>query len=292
MLPTLSAQRAYAKYGVPSSVTLAQYCLESDYGKHMPPGSNNPFGMKATGNDEFVACPTLEVYNGQTKRIVAHFKKYTSLDDAFEDHARLLANGKPYQKIKKYLSQPLVYVKKLTGLYATDPEYGDKLTEIINENNLTQYDIKVDKPASTVTKTIAIGTTGTVVAAATQQLPQHITHALSPDTVAILIACGFFGLGCLLMVLIAAFIHISSLSKKEEGDEMVLASYAPVIAAIQALQQASAASTAQITDLKNQLAAAESAANGAATDESDTLAAVAAAANVNTDGSAIVAPVS
>src|SRR5262249_27834764 len=41
-----AAIAARRKFGVPISVTLAQWALESDWGTKMPPESNNPFGMK------------------------------------------------------------------------------------------------------------------------------------------------------------------------------------------------------------------------------------------------------
>jgi len=63
-----AAQTAQAAYGVPASVTLAQWALESDYGQHMPQGSNNPFGIKAKpGQDSVMARPS-EYVGGRWRR--------------------------------------------------------------------------------------------------------------------------------------------------------------------------------------------------------------------------------
>ena len=38
------------KWTVPASITIAQWAVESAWGASMPPGSNNPFGIKAVGD--------------------------------------------------------------------------------------------------------------------------------------------------------------------------------------------------------------------------------------------------
>ena len=45
-----AAQAAQQKWGIPASVTLGQWAIESAYGQAMPEGSHNPFGIKASGN--------------------------------------------------------------------------------------------------------------------------------------------------------------------------------------------------------------------------------------------------
>ncbi len=53
------------RWSVPASVTVAQWAVESAWGGAMPPGSNNPFGIKATGTQPAVVSPTREVINGE-----------------------------------------------------------------------------------------------------------------------------------------------------------------------------------------------------------------------------------
>ena len=58
-----AATASRLRWSVPASVTLAQWVVESAWGAAVPPGSNNPFGIKAIGETaaenliaERVAC--------------------------------------------------------------------------------------------------------------------------------------------------------------------------------------------------------------------------------------------
>ena len=123
---------------VPAVVTLAQFDLESSCGKHMPAGSNNPFGIKATGGQPFVTAMTWEVSHGQSVRMAQWFAKYPSIGAAFEAHAALLQHS-------LYLPAMLAWkagdldggVKAMAKHYATDPNYAAKLLGIIATDQLT-----------------------------------------------------------------------------------------------------------------------------------------------------------
>ena len=133
------AKASEAKYGVPAAVTLAQYQLESKSGKKMPVGSNNPFGIKASKSDiasgHFVEAMTTEVINGVEIRLLQKFKKFDSLADAFDAHAKLLATSKYYAKARANAGDKNAYADALTGVYATDPEYGAKLKKLMRPGN-------------------------------------------------------------------------------------------------------------------------------------------------------------
>src|SRR5215475_11725970 len=60
-----AAQASHDKWKIPASVTLAQWALESGWGRKMPLGSNNPFGIKAASGQAFVEAITREHINGQ-----------------------------------------------------------------------------------------------------------------------------------------------------------------------------------------------------------------------------------
>ena len=135
------AQATEALYGVPASVTLAQWALESDYGKRMPEGSNNPFGIKATPGHPFVECETHEVTHGISHKVVAKFAQFDNLSEAFEAHGALLHNGH-YAKALSHEGDANAFAKALTGVYATDPEYGFKLISIMKQHSLYQYNKK------------------------------------------------------------------------------------------------------------------------------------------------------
>lgn len=134
-----AAQAAEKEAGIPASVTLAQWALESDFGRAMPLHSNNPFGIKAIAGQAFVEAWTHEVYHGVTKRVLAKFAAFPSISAAFVAHAKIFYNGH-YQRALENLDNPDEFAESLTGVYATDPHYGTKLIGLMKKYNLYQYD--------------------------------------------------------------------------------------------------------------------------------------------------------
>lgn len=130
-----AAKASESKYGIPASVTLAQFALESGNGAHMPAGSNNPFGIKAKAGQPYVESQTNEFINGKMERVSQKFAKFDSLGDAFDAHAKLLATASPYAAARTHANDPKAFANALTGVYATDPQYGAKLNSIMARNN-------------------------------------------------------------------------------------------------------------------------------------------------------------
>lgn len=151
-----AAQAAQRKWGIPASVSLAQYGAESSYGRRMPRGSNNPFGIKARPGQPSVMAWTSEIENGRRVRVRAPFRAYASLDEAFDDHARLLARGKAMARFRAKLPDVNAAVAELGGGTSRDPRYATERRDVyaasmrghIRQHNLTQYDapipVKVD----------------------------------------------------------------------------------------------------------------------------------------------------
>ena len=135
-----AAQAAQKAWKIPAAVTIAQWALESAWGKSMPAGSNNPFGIKAAGAQPYVEAQTKEFVKGQWITITAKFRKFDSLDDAFDQHGQLLATGAPYANARTHLDDANAFANALTGVYATDPAYGSKLISTMKAHNLYQYD--------------------------------------------------------------------------------------------------------------------------------------------------------
>jgi hypothetical protein len=135
-----AAQASHKAWKVPASVTLAQWALESNWGKAMPPGSNNPFGIKAKAGDPYVESRTHEVVKGKRIKILAKFRKFASLNDAFNEHGRLLATRQAYAHARTVIGTPDAFADALTGVYATDPDYGSELKKVMKDYNLYQYD--------------------------------------------------------------------------------------------------------------------------------------------------------
>jgi hypothetical protein len=128
------------KWSVPASVTVAQWAVESAWGAAMPPGSNNPFGIKAVGDQPAVDSPTREVINGEDVVITAKFRAFDSISQAFDEHGRLLATAAVYGAAMKQKDDPEAFADALTGVYATDPTYGYTLKWVMQNYGLLQYD--------------------------------------------------------------------------------------------------------------------------------------------------------
>jgi len=135
-----AAQAANAKWKVPASVSLAQWIVESGGGKHEPPGSNNPFGIKAVAGQPSVEALTREFIHGRFVSCYAKFAKFASLADAFNAHARLIATHPAYAHAMR-AEEAEEFAERLTGIYATQPGYGDMLVKVMREYNLEHYDV-------------------------------------------------------------------------------------------------------------------------------------------------------
>lgn len=113
------AQKVQDTYGVPASVTLAQYALESGYGKSTV-GKNNYFNIKGKGT--------------------GGYRDYDSKEKSFMDFGRLLTTDR-YTSQTNGSTNAKDYVQGVKdGGYAEDPNYVKKVMSIINSNNLTKYD--------------------------------------------------------------------------------------------------------------------------------------------------------
>jgi len=137
----IEAARASLKnWGIPPSITLAQWIVESAWGAAMPPDSNNPFGIKALDSQPAVESETREVVDGKVVTITARFRRFANLAEAFEVHGRLLATAAPYQAARTYLRDPDRFADALTGVYATDPQYGETLKWVMDSYKLKQHE--------------------------------------------------------------------------------------------------------------------------------------------------------
>ena len=144
-----AAQASQQTWRIPASITIAQWALESGWGRHMPPGSNNPFGIKARAGQPFVEVPTAEFIDGRRVIVRAKFRKFVSLAEAFDAHAELLATSPRYATARTFENDPAKFADALTGVYATDPNYGTQLNSIMSGHHLRQYDRPFDaQPAA------------------------------------------------------------------------------------------------------------------------------------------------
>jgi hypothetical protein len=134
-----AATASQQRWSVPASVTLAQWVVESAWGAAMPPGSNNPFGIKAGPHDPAVDSLTHEVVDGQDITITASFRKFDSLEQAFDLHGQLLATNTVYARAMQQARDPDAFADALTGVYATDPQYGFTLKWVMHNYGFDQF---------------------------------------------------------------------------------------------------------------------------------------------------------
>lgn len=152
-----------SKWSLPS-VCIAQCCCESAYGtspKMM--NANAILGIKVgkskvhfgqAWKDKAYDTKTKECYDGKTYvSINDMFRAYDSIADAIEDYYDMLASCSRYSGCLNK-ADPETCIKAIKdGGYATDPAYVNTIMQIINKNNLTQYDSVVTGKSSAVQQT-------------------------------------------------------------------------------------------------------------------------------------------
>lgn len=135
------AQEVQAKYGVPTSLVIAQAALESGWGTKVK--GNNYFGIKADSrwNGEAINFTTHEATT-DGKRYISNenFRAYDSLKQSVLNYGHFLANNKRYAKVLTASNGYDAADKVDAAGYATQGDYSVLLKKIIRSNNLTQYD--------------------------------------------------------------------------------------------------------------------------------------------------------
>lgn len=167
-----AAQKTQEMFGIPASLTIAQYIQESGWGNSsLAKNYNNFFGVKAgkswTGERVSTSTGTYRVYD--------------SMYDSFVDHAKVLKNSGYYNPTGNDVES---WINALDGVYAEDPGYASALRKLISQNNLTQYDT---------------GATGTGETSAGSGTLGGISQYLSYIAVFVLLA-GFFLIGIILLL--------------------------------------------------------------------------------------------
>lgn len=130
------AVKQQEEYGIPASITLAQGLLESGAGRsRLAREGNNHFGIKChsgwTGN-------TMLRDDDAPNEC---FRVYATVEESYTDHSKFLKRER-YRRL--FELEPTDYAGWAQGLracgYATDPQYPDKLTAIIERYALFGYD--------------------------------------------------------------------------------------------------------------------------------------------------------
>ena len=147
------------KSGILASVSMAQFILESGYGKsELAQGANNCFGMKKSlsgntwggstwdGSSVYTKKTQEQNADGSYVTITADFRRYSCVEDSIADHSAYLLGAKNGSKLRYEGLKGCTDYKKAAqiiknGGYATSLTYVDKLCSIIERWKLTQYDV-------------------------------------------------------------------------------------------------------------------------------------------------------
>jgi peptidoglycan hydrolase FlgJ len=142
VLPTI--RQAAAALGVNPLGLLAQAALETGWGQRMPRtaagnSSLNLFGVKAGSewSGARAVADTVEISGGVARQSRTAFRAYGSVAESVGDFARLLASSPRYREAIATGADARAYVQNIAKAgYATDPEYGNKLNEVLDSGAL------------------------------------------------------------------------------------------------------------------------------------------------------------
>lgn len=137
----------FQKYTSPISipVRMAQFVVESMAGvSDLAKKSNNCFGIKASAPWTGEVTDHLSGEVGGAR--VSGFRKYPSIEASIKDNAEFFTST-PHRANVAYkkaidATNYADEANALSGVYAGDPIYGQKLIKAIKDYNLEQYDIK------------------------------------------------------------------------------------------------------------------------------------------------------
>ncbi len=130
------AIREMYHYRIPASITLAQGILESGSGKSdLATVANNHFGIKCTSD-----------YEGKTflkddDKKDDCFRVYENAEESYRDHSLFLVNRPRYSFLFNYgIDYHAWAIGLKTAGYATNPNYPQLLIDVIEQNQLYEFD--------------------------------------------------------------------------------------------------------------------------------------------------------
>jgi len=133
------AADASRQTGIPARFLLAQAALESGWGRHEIRAADgtrsfNVFGIKASRSwsGATVEAMTVEYAGGVARRVAQKFRAYGSYAEAFQDYAKLIGNNPRYAPLIGRADGPGFALGLQRAGYASDPQYADKLTRVLN----------------------------------------------------------------------------------------------------------------------------------------------------------------
>ena len=146
------AQAAADNLGISARLLVAQSALETGWGKHTMKfadgrSSNNLFGIKA-GPDwqgPYLQKASLEFRDGILQSQVSRFRAYDSPAQSFADYVEFVHSNSRYQQALTQAGDDQAFIREIHSAgYATDPQYADKVLNILNGGILQRALAKLD----------------------------------------------------------------------------------------------------------------------------------------------------
>ena len=139
-----SIRQAAKKLGLNPQGLLAQAVLETAWGQRIPKtadgtSSFNLFGIKAGPgwNGARATADTVEFDGTVAKRRQETFRAYNSIEDSMADFAHLLSSSPRYSQALAAGTDAQAFIRAMgTSGYATDPDYANKLKQILGGERL------------------------------------------------------------------------------------------------------------------------------------------------------------
>nr|WP_253916421.1 glucosaminidase domain-containing protein [Lentimicrobium sp. S6] len=125
------------------SVLIAQGILESNYGRSRLSAIHHAyFGIKAGSQwkGKTVNLSTGEVINGNSVTITDDFRVYESPEQSIKDRINWMMDFDRYNEVEEAKTPEAQAIAIQNAGYATDPNYANKIINIIDSNNLKQFD--------------------------------------------------------------------------------------------------------------------------------------------------------
>lgn len=178
-----AAEKASAATGIPTNVIMAQWALESGWGKSGLAKTGNLGGIKEWGKGAAVDMPTKEVVNGQKINTTGRFKDFKGDVGSYAESYAKLMSGPRYAQVRAQrdpmkaiealsrsgyaTEKPDVYKKGVTGTYQT-------IQKILNEQTKAEEPI----PGFSMAKE----KTGTAVAKGISPTGRHSIEDIIPGS--------------------------------------------------------------------------------------------------------------
>ena len=150
------AEKAAKELGVSPLVLVSQAALETGWGKAITrhqdgTSSFNLFNIKADKrwDGQQVTKSTLEYDNGIAKHEKASFRAYDSYADSFDDYVDFLRTNNRYGNVLHNQGNDQLFIKDLHRAgYATDPNYADKILNILKRDSMQVHAKESSKSSS------------------------------------------------------------------------------------------------------------------------------------------------